>query len=44
MATTVSDTTTSETRLDTSFNQYYSVGGTSVTHDANGNLTNDVRF
>ena len=27
-----------------SFNEYYSVGGTSVTHDANGNLTNDGRF
>jgi len=40
----VNDTTTSETRLDTSFNEYCSVGGTSVTHDANGSLTNNVRF
>jgi len=31
-------------RLDTLLNEYCSFGGTSVTHDANGNLTNDVRF
>ena len=40
-STTAAGDTSAETRLDTSFNEYYSVAGAAQTHDANGNLTDD---
>ena len=37
----INSVTTNESRLDTSFNEYYSVGGVTQAQDDNGNLTND---
>jgi RHS repeat-associated protein len=42
IATKTEDVWTTETRLDTSFNEYYNVAGASQTHDDNGNLTSDT--
>ena len=39
--TKVDDSTTSEQREDTTFNEYHKVGNTNQSHDDNGNLTDD---
>jgi len=41
VTTAADDSVTSESRLDTTFNEYYDIDGVSQSHDENGNLTDD---